>query len=645
MEVIISIRIKILVILLGVFLLISTAFAVYSTLTTRNYRQLRINEVTMLAAFESERIARVISEMERNAIDLALMGQQYYLYGDHSSLQGISIAVDNFTAFTESIGGGIWYEPYVFGQNERYICFYAAFDSEIGAVVYKPEYETDEYNFHNRIWYQKIKSGSLEAIKNQQDINRFATIWTPPYSGLNALMTTVGAAIWDTEGNFIGMSTVDWVIQSKIDRLSTIKPTENSFVVLACPNEKIIITNTHPEIQDINFDFQISISEFDEVTMNRVLFNEIEYISFNKSFENGWILSIQIPAKEIFIKVETRNNQFIKIFASSFIFLIFITYLLISKFINKPVEKLTNEVIELGNGNLDKQIKINSKDEIGTLAKAFNKMTIDLKNSIEKIALESAEKERIGTELSIASQIQNSMLPCIFPAFPDREEFDIYGLMLPAKEVGGDFYDFFLVDQNTLAIVIADVSGKGVPAALFMVIAKTLIKNNAQIGKNPKEVFETVNNLLAENNTADMFVTAFLAYLDLITGKLVYVNAGHNPPLYCPLHETCEVQGAQKLPGKNGFVLAAIKNKTYILHEITMQPGDKLFLYTDGITEANDDKYELFGDERLIETVNKYIDLPLQDIAASIKQEIDDFVKDVEQADDITMLILKYNMS
>ncbi|MCL2064821.1 MAG: SpoIIE family protein phosphatase [Candidatus Cloacimonetes bacterium] len=600
-----------------------------------------MNEVTMLVAFESERIARVISEMERNAVDLALVGRQYYLYGEHNSEQGISISVENFTAFTESVGGGIWFEPYVFGPLERYVGFYAAYDTVQETVLYKPEYETAEYDFHSRVWYQKIKTGSLAAVEDPQNIDRFAAIWTAPYSGLNALMTTVGVAIWDDEGNFIGMSTVDWVLQSKIDRLSTIRPTENSFVVLACPVEKIIITNTHPDFQGIDFEFFDLYSQIEEVTITNLFFNEIDYISFSKSFDNNWILSIQIPLKEIFMEVETRNNQFIKLFALSFLFLIIITYLLISKFVNKPVKRLTNEVIELGSGNLDKQIEINSKDEIGTLAQAFNKMTIELKNSIEKIAKERAEKERIGTELNIANQIQNSMLPCIFPAFPDRDEFDIYGYMLPAKEVGGDFYDFFFVDENTLALVIADVSGKGIPAALFMVIAKTLLKNNAQLGKNPKEVFETVNNLLAENNAADMFVTAFLGYLDLITGKLIYVNAGHNPPLYCPLHENCEEQGAKKFPGKNGFVLAARENKEYHLNEITIKPGDKLFLYTDGITEAHNPTYDLFGDDRLIETVNQYINLPLKEIAESVKAEIDNFAMGTEQSDDITMLIFE----
>jgi serine phosphatase RsbU (regulator of sigma subunit) len=245
------------------------------------------------------------------------------------------------------------------------------------------------------------------------------------------------------------------------------------------------------------------------------------------------------------------------------------------------------------------------------------------------------ETERIGAELNVATQIQESMLPCIFPAFPHRAEFDIYASMQPAKEVGGDFYDFFLVDENTLAVVMADVSGKGVPAALFMVIAKTLIKNNAQNGQSPKEVFETVNNLLCENNDAGMFVTAFLGYLDIPSGRFTYVNAGHNYPLI-------RAGGSfEWLKTKPGFILAGMEDTFYKQHEMTLRPGDELFLYTDGVTEAFNNENELFGDPRLLEVANSYLGLPLREFTISIKREIDKFAQGAEQADDITMLVIR----
>jgi sigma-B regulation protein RsbU (phosphoserine phosphatase) len=247
------------------------------------------------------------------------------------------------------------------------------------------------------------------------------------------------------------------------------------------------------------------------------------------------------------------------------------------------------------------------------------------------------DANRLATELDVATQIQASMLPCIFPAFPDRTEFDVHAGMTPAKEVGGDFYDFFLIDENTLAVVIADVSDTGVPAAMFMVVAKTLIINNAQSGKSPKEVFETVNNLLCENNGVGMFVTAFLGYLDIPAGKFTFVNAGHNPPL-------TRINGEfGRLKAKSGFILAGMENMVYKQHEIILNPGDELFLYTDGITEAENNKNELFGNSRLLETVNNHLDLPLKEFTEYIKQEIDKFADGAEQSDDITMLALRYN--
>ena len=253
-----------------------------------------------------------------------------------------------------------------------------------------------------------------------------------------------------------------------------------------------------------------------------------------------------------------------------------------------------------------------------------------------------AEKERISAELSVATQIQASMLPCIFPAFPDRDEFDIYGYMLPAKEVGGDFYDFFLIGEHQLAVVIADVSGKGVPAALFMVIAKTLIKNNAQnaaqggMNKSPKEVFETVNEILCENNEAQMFVTAFMGIWDMRSGIFTYVNAGHNPPLI-------KRSGGEYewLSVKPGFVLAGMEGMVYRQNEITLHEGDMLCLYTDGVTEAVNPRKELFTELRLLKIANLHKDVGLNEFINRLKAEIDIFADGAEQADDITLLILK----
>lgn len=274
--------------------------------------------------------------------------------------------------------------------------------------------------------------------------------------------------------------------------------------------------------------------------------------------------------------------------------------------------------------------------EVGSLARSYISMAGDLEIYLKSIQKITAEKERINAELSLASDIQAHMLPCHFPAFPERDEFDIYATMTPAKEVGGDFYDFFMVDQTHIAVVIADVSGKGVPAALFMVIAKTLIRNHTQIGLAVNEVFTSVNRLLCEGNDACLFVTAWLGILDLSSGTLTYANAGHNPPLLCRNGQFTYLESSP------GFVLAALDTTEYELNELALTPGDRLFLYTDGVTEAENSDHELYGEERLSRFINQHVKDSAEDILPMLKTDIDSFAGNIPQFDDITMLMLDF---
>lgn len=279
----------------------------------------------------------------------------------------------------------------------------------------------------------------------------------------------------------------------------------------------------------------------------------------------------------------------------------------------------------------------NVHGEAGELSKAFGKMAVDIERYIENLTKVTVEKERISAELDVATHIQKSMLPCIFPAFPERKEFDIYATMDPAKEVGGDFYDFFMVDERHLAIVMADVSGKGVPAALFMVIGKTLIKDHTQPGIDLGEVFTQVNDLLCESNSEGLFITAFEGVLDLVTGEFSFVNAGHEIPFIC---RTDENYSAYKI--RAGFVLAGMEGMRYRAGSITLTPGDKIFQYTDGVTEATNAVNELYGMERLERVLNANNDKVPTELLPIIKADIDMFAGAAPQFDDITMLCLEY---
>ena len=261
-----------------------------------------------------------------------------------------------------------------------------------------------------------------------------------------------------------------------------------------------------------------------------------------------------------------------------------------------------------------------------------------MQEQTEAYEKQQVEASRLDTELSMATRIQADMLPNIFPAFPEREDFDVYATMTPAKEVGGDFYDFFLIDPDHLGIVMADVSGKGVPAALFMMISKILIQNFALTGRSPKEVLESVNDQICLNNKEEMFVTVWVGKLNLKTGHLVAANAGHEYPAIKGPTGSFEL-----VHDKHGLVVGAMSGMKYTEYELDMKPGSKLFLYTDGVPEATNAQEELFGTDRMVEALRAAENGTPQDILDSVHQHVDGFVKDAPQFDDLTMLLLQYN--
>jgi sigma-B regulation protein RsbU (phosphoserine phosphatase) len=265
-------------------------------------------------------------------------------------------------------------------------------------------------------------------------------------------------------------------------------------------------------------------------------------------------------------------------------------------------------------------------------------MDDELRTYIRELGAVTAEKERIGAELNIATKIQASMLPRIFPPFPEREEFELYASMNPAKEVGGDFYDFFFVDKDHLALVIADVSGKGVPAALFMVIAKVLIKNFALQGFSTSEILKKVNDRLCESNDTGFFVTVWIAIVDLTTGDVIASNAGHeHPAVWRQKDKTFEL-----VKYRHSLAVAAMDGIKFEQHDFHLDPGDMLYVYTDGVTEAANRSNELFGEERLRDTLNRTGGDAPGKVLGDVSAAIDSFVDGADQFDDITMLAMKY---
>ena len=313
--------------------------------------------------------------------------------------------------------------------------------------------------------------------------------------------------------------------------------------------------------------------------------------------------------------------------------------IVLSKKIVKPLNSMAARITELGGDDLAFRMedKYRTGDEIQVLAENFEALSLKTLNYIDEITRITAEKERIGAELNVATQIQADMLPRIFPPFPDRKEFDLFASMNPAKEVGGDFYDYYLVDDDHIALIMADVSGKGVPAALFMVITKTLLKNRAQMGGSVSEILAEVNNQLCEGNEAEMFVTVWMAIIEISTGKGVAANAGHEHPAIRHKDGKFELVEYRHSPA-----LAVMDGIPFRQHEFELAPGDTIFVYTDGVAEATDAHNELFGNERMLKSLNREPDAEPKKVLENVMDSIEDFVEDAPQFDDITMLCFKY---
>ena len=367
--------------------------------------------------------------------------------------------------------------------------------------------------------------------------------------------------------------------------------------------------------------------------------------SFDPVYADGKIkllVGVAYRSSEMISQIVTMMRSMMLLSAACLLLLLILAIFHIRNIVIRPIIR---EKIIIENYEHDKDPKvaanqlatINTRNEIERLAGSFSSMVTELDRYIDEIRTVTEEKERIGAELSVATRIQADMLPSNFEAFHDRNDFDLYARMTPAKEVGGDFYDFFMIDDDHIALVMADVSGKGVPAALFMVIAKTLIKNHAVMGRTPSSILSTVNEQLCERNNEEMFVTVWLAIIELSTGKGVAANAGHEHPALKKAGSNWELVVYRHSPA-----VATMEGLNFKEHDFILDPGDSLFVYTDGVTEATNAEDELFGTDRMLEALNTDKDVTCEKTLDNVKAGIDAFVKDAPQFDDITMMCFTY---
>lgn len=539
---------------------------------------------------------------------------------------------------SEIYGIGAAFEPAAVAGGAKPVVPY--FYRENGRLVFTTE---DDYQFLTHDWYQIPKELGRKE-------------WSEPYIDAGSgemLMTSCSLPFFAGEGNarrFRGIVVADVSLDWLTETVASIKvlKTGYSFLIsrngtmLTHPAKEMIMNETifsiaesrnNPSLRDIGRKMVRGESGFTPYTDTRGVKSWMYYAPVPST---GWTLAVVFPEAELFAGVRSLTTT-VALMGFAGILLMAVTVALIARSITAPLHVLADATEAVAAGNFDAVLPpVRSLDEVGKLTRAFSAMNSALKEYIANLTETTAAKERIQSELKVATDIQASLLPRLFPAFPDRPEFDIFASMDPAREVGGDFYDFFFIDGKNLCFLIGDVSGKGVPAALYMMVAKTLLKSEGQRLGEPGQILSYVNSVLAADNDSCMFATVFCAILDITTGEVRYANAGHNPPL------VIDSTGIRYLGLKPGFVLGPLEDVRYESERLTLQPGDTLFLYTDGVTEATNAGEELYGEPQLLTALQSGPQADLVAMIHNIRDDVTRHANGAPQSDDVTMVAVTY---
>ena len=540
----------------------------------------------------------------------------------------------------EIYGTTIAFEPVGSARAARLHAPYAYRD---GAEIKTVQLEA-AYDYRVQDWYQIPRE--LERAG-----------WSEPYfdeGGGNTLMATYSVPFYAGSGatrRLMGVVTADISLDWLAQTIGAIKVLDSGYAFLLSRNGSIV---THPVTDHVMNESIFSLAEAADDTAlrevgRRMLRGESGFVPYRGLAgaparlyygpipAAGWSLAIVFPERELFAGIRELTLTVAAIGLLG-ILLIALVVVLIARSITRPLHSLAIAAGRMRNGDFDVQLPAQTAhDEVGDLSRAFAAMNRDLQIHIRDLVATTSAKERIEGELSIAHDIQMSILPKMLPPFPHREEFSLFAVIEPAKEVGGDFYDFFQLDDDHLCLVVADVSGKGVPASLFMAVTKTLIKATARMDLSPAEILSRVNDQMARDNDQSMFVTVFCAVLDLRDGALVYTNAGHNPPLLIPR------QGPPHyFPKTRQLVIGAVEDYPYQAETMRLTPGDRLLLYTDGVTEAMNLQDELYDEQRLLAVCNELQGEPIFDLVKGTVASIKAFAGTAPQSDDITLMAIEY---
>ncbi len=593
------------------------------------------NNAENLTSSTVHQIDSVLRTVEKVPKNLAVFMEGFaYRGGDIRA--AIRTVVENNP---EIYGVTIAFEPRAYRANTRaFAPYYFRQNGKIEFTYIHNDYFTSD-------WYQIAR-----------EVN--APIWSEPYFDKEAGGIMMAAFSVPFYRRIAGERVVAGIVAADIsldwlkEIIASIKIARTGFGFLISRNGTII---THPDSRLIMNEtiFTVAEDRGDQEMRDvgrRMIRGESGFVRFMSPFigkmcwlryaplpSNNWSLAVMFPQDEMTSDLNDLHRTVVSLSLAGFLILL-LMIVWISGSITRPLRALSRAATQIARGDLEARIPdVKTADEVGTLADSFNTMKSSLKQYISELKETTAAKERIESELKIAHDIQMGILPKHFPPFPNRTEFDILAKIDPAREVGGDLYDFFFMDDDHLCFVIGDVSGKGVPASLFMAVTKTMVRAKATKGLSPEKVLTHVNQDLSLDNESMMFVTLFLGILDTRTGELEYCNAGHNPPLLLSPAGSVLI-----LQPTGGIALGVAEEGVYQSRKVTLQKGDSLFVYTDGVTEAMNKKEELFSEGRLIKELAEMKGKSLQEIVTGVMAKVGSFSAGVPQADDITLMVIRY---
>lgn len=534
------------------------------------------------------------------------------------------------------VGSGIAFEPYFYKEKGKYYMPYA---TGTPGNITKKLLGGQDYDYPCMDWYL------IPKLLKQ-------SYWSEPFydsGGGNFITSTYSKPLYDKQGNLCAIFTANISLSMFTNMVNELKPFATSSTFLISRNGSYL---THPErnkimnetifsdafgnnlqdLAEVGYEMQAGKTGTKEIRLK----NESVYAFYTTISNTGWAVCNICPPNTILGKLDSLSTKIILLF----LFGIFILFIINNAIIRKvvyPLKAFSLSARDIATGRFDvKLYEARSKDEIKDLHDSLEYMQHSLSTYITELKQTTAAKQRIESELSIAREIQMGMIPKSFPPFPERQDVDLHAILQPAKEVGGDLYDFF-IDNNQLYFIIGDVSGKGVPASLFMAIARSLFRTLSPMKNSPAEIVKSMNMAISERNESNMFVTLIVGILDLETGNLKICNAGHNPPILIKPNKEVAYMTI-----KSHLFVGIMEDHQYEDESFMLEKNSKLFLYTDGVTEAENTGKELYGEEQLLMTLTENASLDVRNTVATVIHSVVEHVQSADASDDLTILIIHY---